>query len=79
MYFGIYHNMRQFFASLNVDNFYKDEIVIALILLSVYFYADLQITWLSMQQIFDNIMNRNIPWPKVPEEISHEAYDLIEK
>lgn len=71
--------MRQFFASLNVDNFYKDEIVIALILLSVYFYADLQITWLSMQQIFDNIMNRNIPWPKVPEEISHEAYDLIEK
>ncbi|CAA3008724.1 probable serine threonine kinase IRE [Olea europaea subsp. europaea] len=30
-------------------------------------------------QIFDNIMNRNIPWPKVPEEISHEAYDLIEK
>ncbi|XP_022737678.1 probable serine/threonine protein kinase IRE isoform X2 [Durio zibethinus] len=31
------------------------------------------------QQIFDNIMNRNIPWPKVPEEMSYEAYDLIDK
>ncbi|TYI63989.1 hypothetical protein E1A91_D09G054900v1 [Gossypium mustelinum] len=29
--------------------------------------------------IFDNIMNRNIPWPKVPEEMSYEAYDLIDK
>ncbi|XP_073526065.1 uncharacterized protein [Phyllobates terribilis] len=31
------------------------------------------------QQIFDNIMNRDIPWPKVPEEMSYEAYDLIDK
>ncbi|XWS50683.1 hypothetical protein CRYUN_Cryun12cG0107400 [Craigia yunnanensis] len=31
------------------------------------------------QLIFDNIMNRNIPWPKVPEEMSYEAYDLIDK
>ncbi|KAG9140748.1 hypothetical protein Leryth_006929 [Lithospermum erythrorhizon] len=31
------------------------------------------------QQIFDNIMNRDIPWPKVPEEMSFEAYDLIDK
>lgn len=31
------------------------------------------------QDIFDNIMNRNIPWPKVPEEIGSEAYDLINK
>ncbi|XP_047324112.1 probable serine/threonine protein kinase IRE [Impatiens glandulifera] len=31
------------------------------------------------QEIFDNIMNRDIPWPKVPEEISYEAYDLIDK
>ncbi|KAL5744366.1 hypothetical protein ACOSQ2_027482 [Xanthoceras sorbifolium] len=31
------------------------------------------------QQIFDNIMNRDIPWPKVPEEITYDAYDLIEK
>ncbi|GAB4858743.1 hypothetical protein Ancab_010217 [Ancistrocladus abbreviatus] len=31
------------------------------------------------QLIFDNIMNRDIPWPKVPEEISYEAYDLINK
>ncbi|KAK9045256.1 hypothetical protein V6N11_059143 [Hibiscus sabdariffa] len=31
------------------------------------------------QLIFDNIMNRNIPWPKIPEEISYEAYDLIDK
>ncbi|KAE8729919.1 putative serine/threonine protein kinase IRE [Hibiscus syriacus] len=33
----------------------------------------------SPQLIFDNIMNRNIPWPKVPEEMSYEAYDLIDK
>ncbi|KAJ4962695.1 hypothetical protein NE237_022634 [Protea cynaroides] len=31
------------------------------------------------QQIFDNIMNRDIPWPKAPEEMSFEARDLIEK
>ncbi|XP_059624828.1 probable serine/threonine protein kinase IRE [Cornus florida] len=31
------------------------------------------------QQIFDNIMNRDIPWPKVPEEMSYEAHDLINK
>ncbi|KAK9724488.1 hypothetical protein RND81_05G076400 [Saponaria officinalis] len=29
------------------------------------------------QQIFDNIINHDIPWPKVPEEMSYEAYDLI--
>ncbi|KAM0836605.1 hypothetical protein ACQ4PT_062211 [Festuca glaucescens] len=29
--------------------------------------------------IFDNIMNREIPWPQVPEELSFEAYDLINK
>ncbi|KAF8762972.1 hypothetical protein HU200_008819 [Digitaria exilis] len=31
------------------------------------------------QIIFDNIMNREIPWPHVPEEMSFEAYDLIDK
>ncbi|GMH14081.1 hypothetical protein Nepgr_015922 [Nepenthes gracilis] len=31
------------------------------------------------QIIFDNILNRNIPWPRVPEEMSHEAQDLIDK
>ncbi|GLT39779.1 hypothetical protein SLA2020_139520 [Shorea laevis] len=33
----------------------------------------------QLQDIFDNIKNRNIPWPKVPEEISKEAQDLIDK
>ncbi|XP_048497006.1 probable serine/threonine protein kinase IRE isoform X2 [Beta vulgaris subsp. vulgaris] len=31
------------------------------------------------QKIFDNIMNHDIPWPKVPEEMSYEAYDFINK
>ncbi|KAI7743518.1 hypothetical protein M8C21_010100 [Ambrosia artemisiifolia] len=31
----------------------------------------------SPQQVFANIMNRDIPWPKVPDEMSYEAYDLI--
>lgn len=31
------------------------------------------------QTIFDNILNRKIPWPRVPEEMSHEAQDLIDK
>ncbi|CAI8600463.1 unnamed protein product [Vicia faba] len=31
------------------------------------------------QQIFDNIINRDIQWPKYPEEISYEAYDLMNK
>ncbi|CAK7337072.1 unnamed protein product [Dovyalis caffra] len=31
------------------------------------------------QQIFDNIMNRDIPWPRIPEEMSFEAHDLIDK
>ncbi|KAI3808872.1 hypothetical protein L1987_24835 [Smallanthus sonchifolius] len=30
-------------------------------------------------QIFANIMNRDIPWPQVPEDMSVEAYDLIDK
>ncbi|KAD2804892.1 hypothetical protein E3N88_38269 [Mikania micrantha] len=33
----------------------------------------------SPQQVFTNIMNRDIPWPKIPEEMSYEAYDLINK
>ncbi|CAN6859416.1 unnamed protein product [Brassica oleracea] len=31
------------------------------------------------QQIFENLINRDIPWPSVPDEISYEAYDLINK
>ncbi|KAL5210235.1 hypothetical protein ABZP36_005858 [Zizania latifolia] len=31
------------------------------------------------QTIFDNILNRKIPWPHVPEEMSSEAHDLIDK
>ncbi|KAD4584073.1 hypothetical protein E3N88_21674 [Mikania micrantha] len=31
------------------------------------------------QMIFDNILNRNIPWPMVPEEMSPEAADLIDR
>ncbi|KAK1277760.1 Serine/threonine-protein kinase AtPK2/AtPK19 [Acorus gramineus] len=31
------------------------------------------------QKIFDNIMNRDIPWPQIPEEMTYEAYDLIDK
>nr|PNR34456.1 hypothetical protein PHYPA_024273 [Physcomitrium patens] len=29
--------------------------------------------------IFDNILNRNIPWPYVPEEMSYEAQDFIDR
>ncbi|KAM7273997.1 hypothetical protein ACFE04_028661 [Oxalis oulophora] len=31
------------------------------------------------QQIFDNIMNRDIPWPREQDALSHEATDLIDK
>jgi len=31
------------------------------------------------QIIFDNILNRNIPWPHVPEDMSYEAQDLIDR
>ncbi|XP_042499463.1 probable serine/threonine protein kinase IREH1 [Macadamia integrifolia] len=31
------------------------------------------------QNIFDNILNRKIPWPRVPEEMSLEARDLIDR
>ncbi|XP_057819606.2 probable serine/threonine protein kinase IRE4 isoform X2 [Cryptomeria japonica] len=31
------------------------------------------------QIIFDNILNRKIPWPSVPEDMSYEAKDLIDK
>lgn len=34
---------------------------------------------MGLQQIFENIINRDIPWPNVPEEISYEAHDLINK
>ncbi|GLT74176.1 hypothetical protein SLA2020_459890 [Shorea laevis] len=31
------------------------------------------------QTIFDNILNCKIPWPRVPEEMSPEAHDLIDR
>ncbi|XP_077232845.1 putative serine/threonine protein kinase IREH1 isoform X3 [Tasmannia lanceolata] len=31
------------------------------------------------QKIFDNILNRKIPWPRVPGEMSPEAQNLIDK
>ncbi|XP_039145925.1 probable serine/threonine protein kinase IREH1 isoform X1 [Dioscorea cayenensis subsp. rotundata] len=31
------------------------------------------------QIIFENILNRKIPWPQVPEEMSFDAQDLIDK
>ncbi|CAL5445296.1 unnamed protein product [Camellia sinensis] len=31
------------------------------------------------QTIFDNILNRKIPWPGVPDEMSYEAQDLIDR
>ncbi|KAL9170044.1 hypothetical protein ABFS82_04G118100 [Erythranthe guttata] len=31
------------------------------------------------QKIFDNILNRKIPWPSVPDEMSLEAHDLIDR
>ncbi|WCJ42113.1 Protein kinase superfamily protein [Euphorbia peplus] len=31
------------------------------------------------QIIFENILNRKIPWPSVPEEMSPEAWDLIDR
>ncbi|KAJ0778981.1 putative protein kinase AGC-MAST family [Helianthus annuus] len=30
-------------------------------------------------QIFTNILNKDIPWPQVPDDMSEEAYDLIDK
>nr|XP_043633754.1 probable serine/threonine protein kinase IRE [Erigeron canadensis] len=32
----------------------------------------------SPQQIFANIMNRDIPWPQIPGDMSLEAFDLID-
>lgn len=31
------------------------------------------------QRIFENILNRKIPWPRVPEDMSADAKDLIDK
>ncbi|KAL6517922.1 putative serine/threonine protein kinase ireh1 [Orobanche minor] len=31
------------------------------------------------QKIFENILNRKIPWPRVPDEMSPEAHDLIDR
>ncbi|KAK4429170.1 putative serine/threonine protein kinase IRE4 [Sesamum alatum] len=31
------------------------------------------------ENIFDNILNRKIPWPLVPSEMSYEAQDLIDR
>ncbi|XP_051113512.1 probable serine/threonine protein kinase IREH1 isoform X2 [Andrographis paniculata] len=31
------------------------------------------------QKIFENILNQKIPWPGVPDEMSLEAYDLIDR
>lgn len=31
------------------------------------------------QMIFDNILNQKIPWPQVPDDMSYEAQDLINR
>lgn len=46
--------------------------------ISLYAVTDALLFYL-FQKIFDNIMNHDIPWPKVPEEMSYETYDLINK
>ncbi|CAG7868220.1 unnamed protein product [Brassica rapa] len=33
----------------------------------------------SPEQVFDNIINRRIPWPSEPEQMSYEARDLIDR
>merc|ERR1712137_660481 len=33
----------------------------------------------SPEMIFQHILDRDIPWPAVPEEMSEEAYDLINR
>ncbi|XP_078178147.1 putative serine/threonine protein kinase IRE4 isoform X2 [Carex rostrata] len=33
----------------------------------------------SPEMIFDNILNRRIPWPAVPNDMSYEAKDLIDR
>jgi hypothetical protein len=35
--------------------------------------------YLFAQIIFDNILNRHIPWPPVPNYMSYEAQDLIDR
>ena len=39
--------------------------------------CNLTFSSLFFQMIFDNILNRNIPWPAVPDEMSPDAQDLI--
>lgn len=34
---------------------------------------------MTLQIIFDNILNRKIPWPSVPGDMSYEAQDLINR
>lgn len=35
--------------------------------------------FMFVQIIFDNILNRKIPWPAVPDDMSYEAKDLIDR
>ncbi|KAK1316475.1 Serine/threonine-protein kinase AtPK2/AtPK19 [Acorus calamus] len=41
----------------------------------IHFFTEISVK----EKIFDNIMNRDIPWPQIPEEMTYEAYDLIDK
>ena len=34
---------------------------------------------MGVQIIFDNILNRKIPWPSAPSDMSYEAQDLINR
>lgn len=34
---------------------------------------------MTLQIIFDNILNMKIPWPSVPGDMSYEAQDLINR
>lgn len=35
--------------------------------------------FICIQMIFENILNRKIPWPHVPDDMSYDAKDLIDR
>lgn len=43
------------------------------------FYPLDMFTIFAAQIIFDNILNRKIPWPPVPKDMSTEAQNLIDR
>ncbi|KAI3769505.1 hypothetical protein L6452_00611 [Arctium lappa] len=80
MYSSHNHPLQRYLLTAGVNR----ESFFSIVLLLLMLICNCQKLWClanayAIPQTFVNIMNRDIPWPRIPEDMNYEAYDLIDK